>query len=117
MDTNTHTTLFTMYTGIVGNTLRTSLFGLLGTMAIITFADVSGYKLALAAIIITFTVLGVLRTKGPIGSLEMLAKDMSPELADSDYGKVLADTPFGMFKIIMSVLFIVTGLAQLWALW
>ena len=117
MDSNTHTALFTMYTGIVGNTLRTSLFGLLGTMAIITFADVSDYKLAMAAIIITFTVLGVLRTKGPIGSLESLAKDMSPEVADSNYGKVLADTPFGMFKIVTSVLFLITGVAQLWALW
>jgi|LGOV01.1.fsa_nt_gb hypothetical protein len=82
-------------------------------MAIITFADVSDYKLAMAAIIITFTILGVIRTKGPIGSLEMLAKDMSPELADSNYGKVLADTPFEVFKILMTVV----GATQLWALW
>ncbi|MEO1919131.1 MAG: hypothetical protein ABGW81_05400 [Paracoccaceae bacterium] len=117
MDTNSHTYLFTMYTGIVGNTLRTSLLGLLGTMAIIAFADISDYKLAMAAIIITFTVLGVLRAKGPIGSLGPLSTDMSSELAESNYGKALADAPFGMFKIVTSVLFLATGLAQLWALW
>ena len=117
MDANSHTALFTMYTGIVGNTLRTFLFGLLGAMAIIAFADIFEYKLAMAAIIITFTVLGVLRTKGPMGSLESLSTDMLSELAESNYGKTLADAPFGMFKIVTSALFLATGLAQLRALW
>jgi len=117
MDVHTNTNLLKMYTGIAGNTLRTALFGLVGTMAIIAFADVSQYRLALTALIISLAVFGVLRSRGPIEMLSLLAKDMPEETANTNFGKAFADTPFGMFKIIIAVSLIVTAVLQIWAVW
>ena len=117
MDAQTNTFPLNMYTSIIGNTLRTVFFGLVATMAIIVFADVSQYKIALTILILGLTIFGVLRSRGPIDMLEELSKDLTADFGDSNYGKALEKTPFSMFKIVILVTLLAIAVTQIWVLW
>ncbi|MGR3661508.1 MAG: hypothetical protein ACU0CA_10045 [Paracoccaceae bacterium] len=117
MDAQTNTFLINMYTSIIGNTLRTVFFGQIATMAIIVFADVSQYKIALTVLILSLTVFGALRARGPIDMLEELSKDLTADFGGTNYGKALKQTPFGMFKIVILITLLAIAVTQIWVLW
>ena len=117
MDVQTHTALIGTYTDIVGNTLRTVLFGLTGTMALIVFADVSQYKLAMSVLVITLALYGVLRTNAPMMVISALADDLPTELEGSSFGQAFTGAPISVFRAIVAVLMIAVAITQLLAIW
>ena len=86
--------------------------------AILAFAGTMGgtAKLAMAVLVITVTVYGVLAVKSALEDLKAMGDDALEELSGGKFGVYLKQIPIGMFIAISVVLFLAIGATQLLAI-
>jgi len=96
--------------------ILTSVGILLGVAAIHEVSG-GGYSAPLTMLAIFATVYGVLAGSIALTDVDSLIKDMTPEFAQTHYGKGIAARNMGAFKIVSATLLGLTGVAELWAIW
>ena len=73
--------------------VRTANFLLLGTVAIILFANTAGAELAIAVLVVGAGLLGILGGDRALSNLTALRTDMDKEGRDTNWGKSLQSAP------------------------
>ena len=99
------------YNGI----MRTTIFALLGIAAVIEFGP-GGYSAPLITLIITVTAYGILAGGAALDDIINLRDDMEENFAQTTYGKGVAARNLALLKMISSVLLLLIGLAEIFAL-
>ena len=93
--------------------MRTTIFTLAAIGIGTQIAD--GYNAALLMLAIAVTVYGVLAGGSALDDMQALRQDMSDEVANSNYGKIVNSRNIPMLKTISSVMLCLSGLAAVLA--
>ncbi len=103
-------------TGQYGDIMRTALFALTGTAAIIGFGA-DGIDLPLTILIVTITVFGALGGATALDDISALRDDMDEATGTSNYGQKAKSRNLNLLKILTMILLGATGLAEILVLW
>ncbi|TMV06422.1 hypothetical protein FGK63_14845 [Ruegeria sediminis] len=95
--------------------VRTTFFLFVAIAAILILGP-QEFSLALAMLVVATTAFGILAGNTALEDIENLRADLSPEVADTNYGKGIKSRNMPMFKALSAGLIGLTGLAQLLAI-
>jgi len=103
-------------TGHYGDIMRTALFALTATAAIIGFGA-DGIAVPLTLLIIAITAFGAIGGATALDDVSALRDDMDEATGSSVYGQNAKTRNLGLLKTLTMVLIGATGLAQIIAVW
>ena len=83
---------------------RTANFLLLGTVAIILFANTAGAELAIAVLVVGTGLYAILGGDRALSNLTALRADMDKEDRDTNWGKSLQAAPLTVFRAISGII-------------
>jgi len=92
---------------------RTANFLLLGTVAIILFADTAGAELAIAVLLVGTGLYAILGGDRALSNLTALRADMDKEGRDTNWGKSLQAAPLSVFRAISGIIYAAIVATQL----
>jgi hypothetical protein len=95
---------------------KTAMFILLGTLAIIVFGDIKGAEPALAIVIISSGLYGILGGDDALRNLEGLRTDINGEENSSNYARSLKSSTFMLFRVTQALAFVALVSTQLKAM-
>lgn len=98
------------------NVSKNAMFILLGTLAIIVFGDTEGAKAAIAIIIFSSALYGVLGGDDALRILEGLRSDINDNGDNTNYVKSLQSSTFMFFRVTQSLAFVAMAVTQLMVL-
>jgi hypothetical protein len=84
--------------------VRTANFLLLGTVAIILFANTAGAELAIAVLVVGAGLYGILGGDRALSNLTALRTDMDKEGRDTNWGKSLQSAPLTVFRALHGII-------------
>jgi hypothetical protein len=96
---------------------RTANFLLLGTVAIILFANTAGAELAIAVLVVGAGLYGILGGDRALSNLTALRADMDKEDRDTNWGKSLQAAPLPVFRAISGIIYAAIVATQLMLLY
>ena len=98
-------------------TAKFTLAILFGTAVVLAFASeqvlAGPLSYALTALIISVCIFGILGLDGSIQDIKAGISDMTPEEQETNIGKVATALPFGLYRILIIVIYVAIGLTQL----
>ena len=92
---------------------RTANFLLLGTVAIILFANTAGAELAIAVLVVGTGLYAILGGDRALSNLTALRADMDKEGRDTNWGKSLQAAPLSVFRAISGIIYAAIVATQL----
>lgn len=95
--------------------MRTTIFSLIGLAAVIELGP-GGYSAPLTMAVVATVAFGVLAGGAALEDMNNMREDMDEAMAQSGYGKGLAARNLPMLKNVSSVLLLLIGLAELYAI-
>jgi hypothetical protein len=96
---------------------RTANFLLLGTVAIILFANTAGAELAIAVLVVGAGLYAILGGDRALSNLTALRADMDKEGRDTNWGKSLQAAPLPVFRAISGIIYAAIVATQLMLLY
>lgn len=97
--------------------VRTANLLLLGTAALILFANTAGAELAIAVLVVGAGLYGILAGDRALSDVTALRSDMDKEDRDTNWGKSLQAAPLPIFRGISGVIYAAIVVTQLMLLY
>lgn len=116
MDTKIQIASWSLFSKNYFDVTRTSIFVLLGTLAIIVFGNTTGAEMAIAATIIASGLYAVLAGDDALRILDSLRADINNEGELTNFDKSLQSSPFLFFRAASALTFVAVVILQLMAL-
>jgi hypothetical protein len=99
------------------NIMRTAMFVLFGTLAVIVFGDTAGAELAIAVPVVGAGLYGILAGDRALSDLVALRSDMDAEERATNYGRSFQAAPLPVFRAISAIIYVAIVATQLMMLY
>jgi len=117
MDAQTRTNVSMDRVGHYYNIMRTAMFVLLGTLAVIVFGETAGTELAIAAPVVAAGLYGILAGDRALSDLGALRSDMDEEDRATNYGRSYQAAPLPAYRAISALVYVAMVATQLMVLY
>ena len=117
MDAQTRTNLMTTRVQHYYDVMRTAMFVLLGTLAVIVFGDTAGAELAVAVPLVGAGLYGILAGDRTLSDVVALRSDMDEQDRATDWGRSIQAAPLPIYRGISAIIYVAIVAAQLMALY
>ena len=117
MDAQTRTNVSMNRVQHYHNVMRTSMFVLLGSLAVIVFGDTAGLELAIAVPVVGAGLYGILAGDRALSDLTALRSDMDEEDRATNYGRSFQAAPLPVLRGMSAIIYVAIVVTQLMALY
>ncbi|MBW1905582.1 MAG: hypothetical protein JRJ24_09790 [Deltaproteobacteria bacterium] len=113
MDAQARNNIMTTRVGHYYEIVRTANFLLLGTAAVIIWANTAGAELAIAVLVVGAGLYGILAGDRALSDVTALRSDMDKEDRDTNWGRSLQAAPLPVFRGISGLIYAAIVATQL----